>query len=224
MMAYNEFSLCLLWNLGVGLLSIPFALSQGGWISLISLFTVATICYYMGILLHRCMEENPDIKTYPDIGAIAFGNPGRVIVSIFIYMELYLLAVEFLILGGDGLEKLFPNPGFQVWSLRIDGRRMYVMLTALVILPTTWPKSFGGLAYVSLGGVLTSIVLTFCVVWAALVDGVGFQHKGVVFKPEGLPITLSLFTFCYCSHAVFPTLRSSMTNKTHFPKVNASWT
>ncbi|KAL4016740.1 hypothetical protein IC575_024397 [Cucumis melo] len=204
---------------GVGLLSIPFALSEGGWISLIALFILATIFYYMGILLHRCMEVKPHIKTYPDVGALAFGSSGRVIVAIFVYLESYLVAVEYLIMGGDGLERLFPNEGFSVGSVRIDGRKMYTMVTALVILPTTWPRSFGALAYISLGGILGSICLIFCVLWAGVVDGVGLKQKGAVLKFQGLPTTLSLFTFCYCAHVVFPSLRSSMRNKIHFSKV-----
>ncbi|KAG6573616.1 Amino acid transporter AVT1J, partial [Cucurbita argyrosperma subsp. sororia] len=204
---------------GVGLISIPFALSQGGWTSLIALFILAIICYFMGILLHRCMEVKPQIKTYPDIGALAFGKMGRVIVSIFVYLELYLFAVDLLILGGDSLEKLFPNWGLKVGALRVDGRKTYMMLTALLILPTTWVKSFGALAYVSFGGLLASIVLVGCVVWAGVADHVGFQQRGVVFRLRGFPTAISLYTFCYCAHVVFPTLRSSMTKKTHFPKV-----
>lgn len=187
--------------------------------SLIALFILASICYYMGILLHRCMDLKPHIKTYPDIGALAFGSFGRVIVAIFVYLESYLVGVEFLIMGGDGLEKLFPNEGFKVGSVRIDGRKMYMMVSALIILPTTWPRSFGALAYISFGGILGSICLICCVVWAGVVDGVGFKQRGVLFKLQGLPTTLSLFTFCYCAHVVFPSLRSSMTNKTHFSKV-----
>ncbi|KAE8729862.1 Detected protein of unknown function [Hibiscus syriacus] len=85
---------------GVGIVSIPYALSQGGWISLVLLFLVAVLCWYTGLLLRRCMNTHPLIKTYPDIGEHAFGYKGRAIVSVFMYVELYLVAVEFLILEG----------------------------------------------------------------------------------------------------------------------------
>ncbi|KAJ6768316.1 hypothetical protein OIU74_022056 [Salix koriyanagi] len=164
---------------GVGILSIPYALSQGGWLSLILLFLVAVLCWYTGLLLKRCMDSDPLIRSYPDIGEKAFGYKGRVVVSIFMYLELYLVAVEFLILEGDNLYKLFPNAGFKLAGLYIGGKTAFVLLTALVILPTTWLKSLGMLAYVSAGGVSASIILVGCVLWVGAVDGVGFHEDGL---------------------------------------------
>ncbi|KAJ6322441.1 hypothetical protein OIU77_012312 [Salix suchowensis] len=204
---------------GVGILSIPYALSQGGWLSLILLFLVAVLCWYTGLLLKRCMDSDPLIRSYPDIGEKAFGYKGRVVVSIFMYLELYLVAVEFLILEGDNLYKLFPNAGFKLAGLYIGGKTAFVLLTALVILPTTWLKSLGMLAYVSAGGVSASIILVGCVLWVGAVDGVGFHEDGVLLNWGGLPTTLSLFTFCYCGHAVFPTLCNSMKDRSQFSKV-----
>ncbi|KAL9389093.1 hypothetical protein Peur_017698 [Populus x canadensis] len=204
---------------GVGILSIPYALSQGGWLSLILLFLVAVLCWYTGLLLRRCMDSDPLIRSYPDIGERAFGYKGRTLVSIFMYLELYLVAVEFLILEGDNLDKLFPNTGFKFAGLYIGGKTAFVLLTALVILPTTWLKSLGMLAYVSAGGVMASVLLVGCVLWVGAVDGVGFHENGVLLNGGGLPTSLSLFTFCYCGHAVFPTLCNSMKDRSQFSKV-----
>ncbi|KAM6571015.1 hypothetical protein CsatA_015095 [Cannabis sativa] len=204
---------------GVGILSIPYALSEGGWLSLILLFLVAILCWYTGLLLQRCMDANPLIKTYPDIGDVAFGSKGRALISLFMYMELYLVAVEFLILGGDSLDKLFPNTSFRIGSFKIRGERGFVVLTGLAILPTTWLKSLGILAYVSAGGVLASALMVVCVFWAGAVDGVGFHEEGQLLKVGGLPTTISLIVFCYCGHAVFPTLSNSMKDRSQFSKV-----
>ncbi|XP_031274394.1 amino acid transporter AVT1I-like isoform X2 [Pistacia vera] len=204
---------------GVGILSIPYALSQGGWLSLIILLLVAILCWYTGLLLRRCMDAHPLIKTYSDIGNLAFGYKGRAIVSVFMYLELYLVAVEFLILEGDNLDKLFPNMEFKIAGLKIGGRQGFVLLTALVILPTTWLRSLGMLAYVSVGGVLASTILAACVLWVGAVDGVGFNELGMLLDLGGMPTAISLFTFCYCGHAVFPTLYNSMKDRSQFSKV-----
>ncbi|QHO03357.1 hypothetical protein HN51_037749 [Arachis hypogaea] len=204
---------------GVGILSMPYAVSQGGWMSLILLLIVATVCWYTGLLLQRCMDAHPLIKSYPDIGEVAFGYKGRTMVAIFMYLELYLVAVEFLILEGDNLEKLFPNMDFKIGSLRIGGKAGFVLLTALAILPTTWLKSLGVLAYISIGGVVASLILIACVVCVGEVDGIGFHQKGELVNWKGLPSAVSLFAFCYCGHAVFPTLRNSMKDRTQFYKV-----
>ncbi|XP_061355440.1 amino acid transporter AVT1I-like [Gastrolobium bilobum] len=205
--------------LGVGILSTPYALSQGGWSSLILLIFVAVTCWYTGLLLQRCMDKHPQIKSYPDIGKVAFGYKGRVVVATFMYLELYLIAVEFLILGGDCLQYLFPNKNFKIGSLRIGGKRGFILLTALAILPTTWLRSMGVLAYISASGVVASIILISCVLWAGAVDGVGFHQRGQLWKLRELPATLSLFNVCYCAHAVFPTLSNSMRDNSQFSKV-----
>ncbi|XP_015576790.2 amino acid transporter AVT1I isoform X1 [Ricinus communis] len=205
---------------GVGILSIPYALSQGGWLSLILLFVVAILCWYTGLLLRRCMDADPVIKTYPDIGERAFGYKGRALVSIFLYLELYLVAVEFLILEGDNLNKLFPDLiSLKLAGLKIGGKRGFILLTALVILPTTWLRSLGMLAYVSAGGVFATFVLLACVIWDGAADGVGFHEGDVLWNWGGLPTAISLFTFCYCGHAVFPILCNSMKDKSQFSKV-----
>uniref|UniRef100_A0A7N0V7V3 Amino acid transporter transmembrane domain-containing protein n=1 Tax=Kalanchoe fedtschenkoi TaxID=63787 RepID=A0A7N0V7V3_KALFE len=204
---------------GVGILSIPYALAQGGWLSLGLLFIVAVLCWYTGLLLQRCMDAHPRVNSYPDIGSLAFGSKGRKLVSLFMCLELYLVAVEFLILEGDNLDKLFPNAELKLAGLKIGGKRLFVVLTALVVLPSTWLRSLGVLAYVSFGGVVASVVLVVSVFWVGKVEGVGFHDKGEFVKWAGTPTSLSLFAFCYCGHAVFPTLSNSMKNTSQFSKV-----
>ncbi|KAL1551028.1 amino acid transporter AVT1I-like isoform X1 [Salvia divinorum] len=204
---------------GIGLLSIPYALSRGGWLSLITLICIATICFYTALLLKKCMDSNSLIKTYPDIGEHAFGKKGRALISIFMYLELFLLAVEFLILEGDNLHKLFPYTSVQVWGRAIGGKPMFIILTALVMLPTTWLRDLSLLAYVSAGGILASLILVATVFWIGAFENVGFGEKGTLWRYSGMPTAVSLFTFCYCGHAVFPTICTSMKDKTQFPKV-----
>jgi len=119
---------------------------------------IAIACCYTGVQLQRCMESNSLIKTYPDIGHLTFGYWGRLLISIFMYLELYLVAVELLILEGDNFEKLFPSANFNIGGLKISGKHGLVLIAALVILPTTWLQSMGLLTYVSMGGELASSV------------------------------------------------------------------
>ncbi|RDX97509.1 Amino acid transporter AVT1J, partial [Mucuna pruriens] len=205
---------------GIGILSMPYAVSHGGWLSFILLFIFAMICWYTSVLLERCMNKHPLIKSYPDIGQVAFGHRGKALIATFIYVELFLIAVELLILEGDNLEKLFPNMNFKVGDLRIEGKKGFVLLAALVILPTTWLRSLGVLAYVSFCGVVVSIILICCVAWVGEV-GVGFHERGhlVKWNWEGLVTVVSVFAFCYCAHAVTPTLINSMNDRSQFNKV-----
>lgn len=203
-------------------MSIPYALSEGGWLSLALLLVVAAVCCYTGLLLQRCMAASPAAaRGYPEIGDLAFGRGGRLAASAFLYAELYLVAIGFLILEGDNLDKLFPGTSLSLplgggggggggRLLVVSGKQLFVVLVALVILPTTWLRSLGVLAYVSASGVLASAVVVVCVLWAAVADGVGFRGQGRMLNVSGLPTALGLYTFCYCGHAIFPTLSNSM--------------
>lgn len=96
--------------------------------SVLMFTTIAIICFYTGILLQRCIDSSSLVKTYPDIGELAFGRKGRIIVAIFMYLELYLVAIDFMILEGDNLEKLFPSVDFHVAGLKIGGKQGFVLI------------------------------------------------------------------------------------------------
>ncbi|CAK9170417.1 unnamed protein product [Ilex paraguariensis] len=67
---------------GVGILSTPYAVKQGGWVGLSILFIFAALSYYTGILLRICLDSQPGLETYPDIGQAAFGTVGRLAISV----------------------------------------------------------------------------------------------------------------------------------------------
>ncbi|KAM3335127.1 hypothetical protein ACQJBY_029507 [Aegilops geniculata] len=204
---------------GIGLLSIPYALAQGGWLSLIVFLTIAVICFYTGLLLQRCMDSSSLVHTYPDIGAHAFGRKGRVIVAAFMYLELYLVAIDFLILEGDNLHKLFPAVSFRLGTLHVGGQQAFVLAATLAVVPTTWFSNLNLLAYVAAGGALASVVLIAAVLWVGVLDGVGFHERGRLVHWAGLPSAVSLYSFCFSGHAVFPMLYTGMKDRKGFPMV-----
>ncbi|KAJ6290315.1 hypothetical protein OIU76_028256 [Salix suchowensis] len=204
---------------GVGILSIPYALSSGGWLSLILLFVISIAAFYSGLLIQRCMDVDPNIRTYPDIGERAFGRKGRLLVSVVMYAELYLVAAGFLILEGDNLQSLFPNMGIEVAGFEIGARQSFVIMVALIILPTVWLDNMSILSYISASGVLASAIILVSIFWTGAFDGVGFKEKGTLVNWHGIPTAVSLYAFCYCAHPVFPTLYTSMKNKHQFSNV-----
>lgn len=74
---------------GVGLLSVPYALEQGGWSALSVLLIFSIFSFYTGLLLRYCLDSEPGLETYPDIGQAAFGTTGRVIISVYVYFACY---------------------------------------------------------------------------------------------------------------------------------------
>lgn len=155
------------------------------------------------------MEADPKITSYPDIGDRAFGTKGRILVSVLINLELFLIATGFLILAGDNLHKLLP----------VGGRQSFVLLVAIVVLPTIWIDKMSTLSYISATGVVASMVILGSVLWSGLFDGIGFHQKGVLLNWSGLPTACSLYTICYHAHSVFPTLYTSMRYQRQFTSV-----
>ncbi|KAK1367677.1 Vacuolar amino acid transporter 1 [Heracleum sosnowskyi] len=204
---------------GVGILSTPYALASGGWLSLLFLFIIALVTVYTALLIQKCMDADPSIRTYPDIGERAFGKKGRLLVSVFMNVELYLLATCFLILEGDNLNNLLPNMGFRFDGFRIEGKQGFVLIVALIILPTILLDNVSILSYISATGVVASFVILGSIFWTAAFEGVGFHHKGELLNYKGIPTAISLYAFSYCAHPVFPTLYTSMGNKKNFSKV-----
>ncbi|KAK4274836.1 hypothetical protein QN277_018006 [Acacia crassicarpa] len=206
---------------GIGIVSIPYAVASGGWLSLSLLFLIAVACYYTGIMVQRCMDMDPNIRTFPDIGQRAFGQKGRLMVSIAMNSELYLVVAGYLILEGDNINNLIPNLHIDIGGFTIGGATLSAIVAALIIMPTVWLQDLSLLSYVSATGALASAVFLLSLLWNAALDGTGFNGKGTVFRWSGIPNAVGLYAFCYSAHPVLPTLYTSMRNRSRFSSVLA---
>ncbi|KAL5214954.1 hypothetical protein ABZP36_004106 [Zizania latifolia] len=204
---------------GVGILSTPYAVKQGGWLGLVILALMALLAWYTGILLKRCLDSKEGLETYPDIGHAAFGTAGRIVISIILYMELYACCIEYLILESDNLSKLFPNAHLIIGTLTLNSHVLFAILTALVVMPTTWLRDLSCLSFISAGGVIASIVIVCCLFWVGLVDHVEARDEGTALNLPGIPIAIGLYGYCYSGHGVFPNIYTSMKKRSQFPAV-----
>ncbi|KAL2249271.1 UNVERIFIED_CONTAM: Amino acid transporter AVT1C [Sesamum indicum] len=204
---------------GVGILSTPYAVKEGGWLGLSILLTFAVLSYYTGILLRSCLDSQPGLETYPDIGQAAFGTTGRVAISIILYVELYACCVEYIILESDNLSSLFPNAHLNFGAFELNSHHLFAVMTALAVLPTVWLRDMSVLSYISAGGVIASILVVACLFWVGLVDQVGFQTKGTTLNLSTLPVAIGLYGYCYSGHAIFPNIYTSMAKPSQYPAV-----
>lgn len=202
---------------GVGILSAPYALKQGGWLSLGVLLIFAILSFYTGLLLRSCLDSSPGLETYPDIGQAAFGRIGRFAISIILYMELYACCVEYIILEGDNLSSIFPNAHLTLLGYELDSHHLFALATTLAVLPTCWLRDLSILSYVSAGGVIASVLVVLCLFWIGLVDQVGFVGSGSTLNLSTLPVAIGLYGYCYSGHAIFPNIYSSMANRSQYP-------
>lgn len=204
---------------GVGILSTPNAVKQGGWLGLLILLLFGVLAFYTGILLRRCLDSEQGLETYPDIGQAAFGTKGRVVVSIILYLELYACCVEYLILESDNLSSLFPNAHVNIGGAHINANLLFAIVTTLIVLPTTWVRDLSILSYISAGGVVASILVVLSLFWVGLVDQIGFKNEGTALNLPGLPIAIGLYGYCYSGHGVFPNIYTSLKKPNQYSSV-----
>lgn len=180
---------------------------------------IAALTFYTAILVKRCMDVDPSIRHYLDIAERAFGKRGRLIVSIIMSSDLYLIGIGLLILEVDNLEKLFPNFAVKIGTLIISGRCSFVIITALVILPSMLLTDLSILSYVSAMGVITCIVILGSIFCVGAFGGVGFHAKGTLLNVDGIPTAVSLYIVGFGGHPAVPSIYISMRERCHFSKV-----
>ncbi|BBH01486.1 Transmembrane amino acid transporter family protein [Prunus dulcis] len=178
--------------MSAGLVTLPYALSRGGWLSLVLLFLISIITFYTAILLKKCMDSDPSITSYLDIAERAFGKTARIVVLIILSTELYLVAVGLIILESDSLYKLFPKFRIKLGSLFICGRQSFVLVTALITLPTMLITEMSILSYVSATGVFCCLIIVGSIVCVGAFGG----------------------------HAITPSIYISMRDKNQFSKLS----
>ncbi|KAK4758020.1 hypothetical protein SAY87_019321 [Trapa incisa] len=205
---------------GVGILSTPYAAREGGWAGLAILLIFGVISCYTGILLRHCLDSQPGLETYPDIGQAAFGTSGRIAISIILYIELYACCVEHIILESDNLSSIFPNAHISLGGFELDSHHLFAVMTALAVLPTVWLRDLSILSYISAGGVIASVLIVLCLFWIGLVDHVEFHSRSTTtLNLSGLPVAIGLYGFLYSGHAVFPNIYTSMKQPNQYPSV-----
>ncbi|KAI9498695.1 transmembrane amino acid transporter protein-domain-containing protein [Zychaea mexicana] len=199
--------------LGVGILALPLGFKIAGWVAGISIFAFCCLLTnYTAKLLGRCLEADPESRTFGDLAGAAFGMRGRVLVTALFVTELVTNSVAMVILLGDGLNSLFP--GFDIVSLRIAS---FLILTPMLFFPVRY------LSYSSLLGIISAV----SIILVMLYDGfTKVTSPGSLIEPADtsilpndymkLPLSFGLIMAGFASHAVFPTVYRDMDNPKQF--------
>ena len=200
--------------LGVGTLSVPFALAEAGWSGLGVLAILGVATNYTGKILIKCQRRSA-CASYEDIGEAAFGRAGRGFITSVLYTELIGTAGLFFILEGDHLAKLLSMQGKE---------ELLACAAALVMVPTAWMLDLSQLSYVGALGLAASVSVTGVMLYTAFSE---FAATGTLAHAADtalihyatFPVSFGLLAFVFAGHAVFPSIYSSMSEPEEYDKM-----
>lgn len=193
--------------IGIGLLALPLGLKYAGWIlglSLLSLFAFATFC--TAELLSRCLDTDPTLMSYADLGYAAFGTKGRTLISALFTIDLMGCGVSLIILFGDSLNALFPH-----YSVNFFKILAFFVVTPPVFLPLSILSNISLMGIASTIG--TVLIITCCGVWKQNSPGSLIEFAETHYWPTSFKdfcLSIGLLSACWGGHAVFPNLKTDM--------------
>lgn len=103
--------------IGIGLLSLPLAMKQAGWlIGLTFLLFAAFTTAYTAKILAKCLDVDRSLVTYADLAYISFGYHARLVTSLLFCLELIGACVALVVLFADSLQALVPGLSILHWK------------------------------------------------------------------------------------------------------------
>ncbi|KAG0057791.1 hypothetical protein BGZ83_003690 [Gryganskiella cystojenkinii] len=212
---------------GAGTLGLPAALRDAGWVGLIILALACAMAIYSNQKLIKCLyyDGRNRLREYPDVAHAAFGLPGRIIVTFF-YNSIALGGpVLYLILTGTNIHDLAYSVGCV-----ITVKQWIMIAAAIMTVPIILTKTMREVAFLSIFGALSTTIVVFIVMVAAILDQKNFDtiagpdgtvgpvHHDVAI-PRNLPLALATFAFSYGGNVIFPHVEESMKTKRSWNRI-----
>ncbi|KAJ2963474.1 hypothetical protein NQZ79_g1503 [Umbelopsis isabellina] len=194
---------------GTGVLSLPYALKQGGWIGILIIFLAWFMSMTSGnILVKCCYAAGPKrLYSYKAIGDAAFGPIGGWIIFFFNFIILIGASMLFFVLIGGNLHSLLAGTSGELTMA------LWVIIPGIcVAIPFIFIKSMKEISFTSALGALA----TFTVVLIVLISSLQYRpsdpiyHDNVIW--EQFPIALSSIAFSFAGNMVYPNIEHSMKN------------
>lgn len=205
---------------GTGILGLPMALRQGGWIGLLILFLSWTMSVYTAIILIRCLYANGKSRlyTYKDIATSAFGWIGGWITFFFNAWILLGVPVLYTVLGGTNMDKLCADTSADI------GEAPWTIICGVVVaIPFILVKTMKEVAWLSAFSTITILVVVIIVTVMCAIDRpnqVNVHHDTVIW--DMFPIALSTISFSFGGNVVYPHVEAAMKKPQDWPKVVAA--
>ncbi|KAG2731000.1 hypothetical protein G9P44_006149 [Scheffersomyces stipitis] len=132
--------------IGVGLLALPVGILKAGWYFGIPILVICGLAtFWTAGLLSKCMDTDPTIMTYADLGYAAYGSTAKLLISLLFSIDLF---------GSRSDEEVWTRTRFKFLS--------FVVLTPFTFVPLPVLSIF------SLFGILSTISITILVAFCGI--------------------------------------------------------
>jgi len=198
---------------GVGVLGLPNAMFQSGWLGIVLCLVCAAFSSFTGWAIGKSMEQTPHSESYADLGEQAFGKPGRYLALFSVYTTLAGVAIIFLILLGLLMSGIVPLLSHGLWTLLIG----LVIVTPISVAL----KSYGEIKWISIFGFLATAIVVVVASILSIVfrkssyyetEKAIWEFETKMINPPTFVIGFSVFTFAFGASAIFPSIYRKMKN------------
>ena len=218
-----------LWNflnitVGIGILSLPYAMTTTGLIStVISLVIFGFICTYTLNLL-VISAQKVSIFNYEGLAEHCYGSFGYIITSSFIFIMVFGgLITEFIAIG-DASFKIM-----QLWGFHSKYERMVIMfiISTILVLPLCLFRDLSKLEHVSAIKILSIIFIVIVIIYewytmtinndTTMLSATMDMNHITILNINGLPKTLGIIAFSFlchdCTFLMYNTLENPTLNR-----------
>ena len=212
--------------MGVGVLSLPLAAVQLGWVltlTLLPLFAIA--CIFTAYQLQSVKLVYPEVKSYADAGKKLVGSNFGTFARYAMIVTWMAESIDKLITVSDGIESIYSGG---ILSCNVTR----TAIAAIIVLIPSQTRDFHSVAkYLSLPSTLAIIVVVIAIV-VALVEKVNdgtaeFAEATTIGEQSGTNIfsffsALGKLTFAYQGQSIFMEVISEAKNPKDFTKKSSS--
>ena len=201
---------------GIGFLAIPYALKEGGITTMVMFILIPIIMWYIGTVLTECLYDEDEqgnrfrVRSgYKDFGDVLLPKYGGCIVSGIIQVDVFLMAVSYLVLFGSVMRHALPYVPIT--------ERMWIGIAGGLVLPTVFLKSLSQIAWLSATSMIALIAVVVCVVWYGAENTDEWDLSTLLFwDTDGVVTSLSILLYSYYANPIILSVEESMADKAKF--------
>mmetsp|Transcript_146603 Transcript_146603/g.258327 ORF Transcript_146603/g.258327 Transcript_146603/m.258327 type:complete len:548 (+) Transcript_146603:36-1679(+) len=206
---------------GAGVLSLPFALRQGGsamslvvpGLSVVMTMTMWMIGHTMGALDDVAARAGIPCKSrnWTMLGTMVFGRVGRILVPLLFVSDLFPTVVAYMIFAGDNTHMLAPTSDLSTHMFVLS-----FVAFLLLFVPLKYFSIFSAM------GIIAQVLSLLALVVTAVELKVGQHEQSSLeagfFKVDGFLGASGIVIFLFSAHSAVPQFYQSMQNREDWPR------